>query len=285
VRRKALVLLTAAFVSGCAAAPGDVELVAGWTQEREAQVFRGAELYGHINGGSEIFLELGFDYLVVQEFRRGEAEVSIDHYHMLDPVAALGIYLMKCGVETPAAQLAARNTASDLQIHLVHGSSYVTVNNLSGTPDAAASLVEFASQLLSSLPPADAVEVFDRLPAEGRVPGTERIIRGPFTLQAVYTLGEGDVLQFVDDDATALSAEYGLDEAPTTRISVDYGTAEDASAAFVHLVENLDSYLEVVSQDATHLVFKDWTGQYGEVTVLASRIDIRVHLSADPTGS
>ena len=47
--------------------------------------------------------------------------------------AALAIYLMKCGVETPSKEITARNTVSEMQIHLVHGPSYVTVNTLSGS--------------------------------------------------------------------------------------------------------------------------------------------------------
>jgi hypothetical protein len=68
-----------------------------WHREASPRVFEGADLYGHINGGAEVFLELGFDRLDVVRYDADGAAVEVERYRMTDPVAALGIYLMKCG--------------------------------------------------------------------------------------------------------------------------------------------------------------------------------------------
>ena len=63
-----------------------------WNRVGKYTVFKGANLYGHIDGGAEVFLELGFAHLEVQRYARGEEEeVSVEVYRMDDPAAALGM--------------------------------------------------------------------------------------------------------------------------------------------------------------------------------------------------
>ena len=258
--------------------------VPDWNRSGTTSLFRGADLYGHINGGSEVFLELGFDRLEVQRYLSGEDELSVELYHMTDPAAALGIYLMKCGKETPDSTIDARHTVSELQIHLVRGPVYMTVNNFSGTDGAADALVPFARQLVSKVAPTpEAAGVLAALPEEDLIPGSERILRGQYTVEALYTLGDGDLLRLAETGTTAVAGRYGSREAPVTVIVARYAEPAIAAATFAHLVENLDSYLEPVEQDEHHLVFEDWSGKYGVVTVTGETIEVRVLLSELPT--
>ncbi len=256
--------------------------IPGWERAGETELFRGADLYGHINGGAEVFLELGFDRLEVQRYTSNGDELSVELYHMEDPEAALGIYLMKCGQESPVPTVEARHTVSDLQVHLVQGSVYATVNNFSGTDGASAALVPFAAEVASRIEPAPAAGVLALLPEEDLIPGSERIIRGPFTLGALYTLGEGDLLRLGETETTAVAAQYGSEDAPVTRIVARYDAPATAQATFAHIVESLDSYLEPVAQSEGRLVFTDYADQYGRVTVDGSTIEVLVHLPEAP---
>jgi hypothetical protein len=256
--------------------------VSGWERAGETGVFPGADLYGHINGGAEVFLELGFDRLEVQRYASGDDELSVELYHMADPEAALGIYLMKCGDETPDPAIDARHTVSDLQVHLVKGTVYATVSNLSGADGAAAALVPFAAEMAASIEPAPAAGVLAVLPEDDLIPGSERIVRGPFTLGALYTLGDGDVLRLGETGATAVAAQYGAEDAPVTRIVARYDDSATARSAFEHVVANLDSYLEPVQEGDQRLVFKDYADQYGVVTLDGSTHDVQVHLPEPP---
>jgi hypothetical protein len=195
---------------------------------------------------------------------------------MSDGAAALGIYLMKCGVETPAPEITARNTTSSMQIHLVHGSSFVTLNNLSGSSEAASALPVIAAQLVKSLPPAKPATVFEQLPTESRISGTERIVRGPYTLQSMYTFGDGDVLKLAKYGVTAVAARYGNADAPITLITVDYNSTGAAATAFAHLVANLDEYLKPIEQSENRLVFEDWDNRIGEISLIDSRVEARI---------
>ena len=179
-----------------------------WQRSDDLLVFTGPELYGHIDGGAEVFLELGFDRLEVQRYGSPSGEVAVELYRMRDPAAALGVYLLKCGAEERRPEIPARHSFNRYQVQLVRGATYVSVQAAGGAP-AEGDLVAFAREVASRLPGADDLTVLELLPVEGRVEGSERIVRGPFTLQEVMTLGEGDVLQ-LGGSTTAVAADYGL---------------------------------------------------------------------------
>jgi hypothetical protein len=251
-----------------------------WEKEGDLAVYRGLDLYGYINGGSEVYLELGFRRCVVQHYSRGEEKVSVEIYYMLDPVAAMGIFLMNQGRNsTGHPAFAVRHTLHPYQLQFVKGWAYVLVNNLTETKDGEDVLLAFAGYAAQYIQPAPDIDFFQSLPLAGRVRGSERILRGPFTLERICTLGEGDVL-LLDGNGTAVCADYVDGKGNThTRILANYHTRDDAQTAFEHLKNNLDPYLDVLSSDNLHLTFRDYEGKRGEVKVLGGRIDIQVGLS------
>jgi hypothetical protein len=253
-----------------------------WTSDGDTMVFPGAELYGHIDGGAEVFLELGFERLEVRRYASEAGEIAVELYRMSDPAAALGIYLMKCGAENADPSLGARHTVGPHQLQMVHGDVYVSVNAMRSVDDLEPSLVGFARHLAANIPGGDAAGVFDELPREGRVGGSERIIRGPYTLEALYTFGDGDILGLVGG-VTAAAAQYEDNSGERhTVIVARYPDTAGAEHAFQNLTANLDSYLEVVSSEASRLVFSDYGGQFGEVTRDGTALRIRVHLNQSP---
>ena len=45
--------------------------VGAFAKSAPMKVFTSADLYGHINGGAEAFLEIGFEQLTVQKYKTG----------------------------------------------------------------------------------------------------------------------------------------------------------------------------------------------------------------------
>ncbi len=189
------------------------------------KVFTSEDLYGHINGGAEAFLELGFEQLTVQKYKDGANELAVEIYRMSDPTSARGIYLSKCGKQTPDPGFKERHTASRQQILWQRHRYYIVLYNTAGGAANAPTLVKTAQAMAPRLPADAPVPVLDVLPAAGLVPGSARVIRGPVSLQALYTLGDGDILQ-LGGKITGAAGDYKDPSGATTLIIVDYPTPE-----------------------------------------------------------
>jgi hypothetical protein len=246
-----------------------------WKRAEAARTFRGAELYGHIDGGAEVFLELGFDHLVVERYAADAGEVVVELYVMDDAVAATGIYLLKCGHEHPDPTLTVAHTVSPDQLLMRRGSVFAAINRAAGDGVDSDTLVSFARYLVEQLPAGEAAGLFDPMDNEGRIPGSERVLRGPFTLQEVYTLGPGDVLS-LEQGALAVAAAF---EDGSSLILATYRDDATAELAFDHLARNLDPYLEVIDRQSARLMLKDYAGRYAEI--LRAGNQIIAHLKLD----
>jgi hypothetical protein len=278
-------LLLADTASAAVTLMPDSDAVAGWQRQERLRRFTAADLYGHINGGAELFLELGFEELLVQRYINGEQEITLELYRMESPLAALAIYLFKCGQETSWPEIEARNSSGRFQSTLVRGDCFVMVNSFSGDRALRPAMTGLAGALLESIPVEDAGDPFAALPAAGRLAGSERLIRGEYSLQSLYTLGPGDVLQ-LGGKLFGMAADYLAGEGghPETRIRVAYPGEKEASAAFAHLVALLDPALEPLEQGANRLVFRDFSGRFGVMERDGPVIEVLVHLAARPAG-
>ncbi len=231
--------------------------------------FEPQALYGHINGGAELFLEFGFVGLEVQG--------GVESYRMTDPAAALGVYLAKCGAEAPWSEVRARNTGGAYQLMAVKGTLFLIVKNVDGDPAARPAMIATANALLDRETAAAPLAIWDDLPAADRVPGSEFLFRGRFALDPIFTFGEGDVLQ-IEGGALGAGARY----AACRRLVIAYTDDAAAQSALVHLAANLDPYLAVVRRGEDRLVLRDHTGRFVDVRRAGQRLDIVLDLAATP---
>jgi hypothetical protein len=281
------VVAALAVMAGLASAPADETLlppsgaIGSWQFDGRPRVFTGSELYGHIDGGAEIFFEFGFEQLTVQRYRSAAGEVVVECYRMSDPLAALGIYLGRCGRETPDPLFAERHTAGRYQLMFVRDRYFVIVDNPTGTPALATTLVEFAHVIAALLPASRPGHAFDELPAKGLVDGSQRLIRGPVALQAIVTLGNGDILR-LGGTLTAMAGEYGPATGRHALIVVTYSDVAAAEEAFRHLVAGLDPEIKPLHTVQRRLVFRDYDGTFGVASLAGARLEIQLHLQQQP---
>jgi hypothetical protein len=201
---------------------------------------------------------------------------------MADDAAATGIYLLKCGREAPVESLEVRHTASPYQVQAVAGRGYIVVNRLAGEVDAA-TMAAFAGSVAGQLQPAPEPDLFADLPAADRVPASERVIRGPLTMEPVYVFSFDDVFALGEKGITAVAADYESADGRTwTRIVVPYADATEAAATFSGLVDNLDPALEILDGGEERLIFEDASNEYGEVRLEDARIVADVRLAERP---
>lgn len=252
-----------------------------WKKSAPPRTFTSADLYGHINGGAELFLELGFEQLTVQKYKDGANELGVEIYRMTDATAARAVYIARRGKETPDPALKARHTVSRHQLQVQRDKYYVIVNNVSGGTSVTPVLINAAASVVKLIPTDGPIPALALLPKANLVPNSERIIRGTYTLQALFTLGEGDMLS-LGSKLTAAAGEYTGGAGTTTLIVSEYPTPAAAAAAFAYLTNHLDTYLKPMTKTSSKLVFQDFEKKFGIATVAGKRLEIRLRLTQPP---
>lgn len=272
--------ITVVYASGLKL-PGD-NFYNGWKKAGKIDKYYQNDLYGHINGGAELFLEFGFDSLLVQDYNYGKFEVSLEIYCLDSPEAALGIYLMKCGKENPCSEIKARNTGSVYQILAVKNQYFIQCNNFKGIKESKPAMVTLANDFLDRIISNEEIRIFELLPQENLIAGSELIIRGPYALQPIYTFGEGDILQ-LGGKIFGIVADYVISgDEKFTYLIIPYPEQKICAEVFKHVKQNLDPYLEVIRQSESEILFKDYRQKYGSINMKSNQLQIKIHLSGLP---
>jgi len=262
--------------------PGD-NFFPGWKRSEQPAIFIKADLFNHIDGGAELFLEFGFEKAAIQHYKKGSAELTLEVYEMELPESALGVYLMKCGRETPFPEIPARNSSEAAQATILRGRHFILINNFGGGAELQQAMIALAKAVLAKIPDVPASgRLFELLPSKDRLPGSERLIRGAVVLQPYFTFGEGDILQLEGKIFGAVANYREAPEAVFTRFVIPYPDEIRAVAVYKNLLANLDPYLKVLEAKETAFVFEDYREKFGIAELKGSTLDIRVNLSLRP---
>lgn len=254
----------------------------GWKRSGPVETYGPAALYNVIDGGAELFLEMGFSDLRVQKYEGAGAEVAVEAYRMESAAAALGIYLLKCSRETPLPGIDARNSGDRFQFAMLKNNYFIFINNFSGREDLLPVMTALAQRVAAAIAPGEPVRELDILPAENQVPGTALLLRGPYSLQAVYTLGDDDVLLLAGRIFAAAAAYRDGAGRGYTLIVAPYPDAAAAGRAFANLRRNLDPYHKVLEAGGGFFVFQDFQDLFGVAEVRGRSIEVRVKLAQRP---
>lgn len=271
-------------LSWTAPSPADVRLPGdqfhpGWTAAGRPVRFVKTDLFNHIDGGAELFLEFGFVQVQIQKYRSGPDELETEAYEMESPAAALGIYLMNCGPEAGFPEIPARNSSEVSQATILKGRYFLRINNGQGAPKLRPAMTALARAILEKIPEESTGPILDTLPREGRVPGSERLVRGPVGLQAFFSFGEGDILK-LEGRVFGLLAEFKVPGASKfSRLVIPYPNERAASAAYENLKTNLDPYLKITSSGPATFSFVDFQNKLGRVKLRQNILDIRFKMA------
>lgn len=262
--------------------PGD-DFSPGWKRDGKPAVFIRADLFNHIDGGADLFLEFGFERVTVQRYVRAGTEIAAEVYEMSGPESALGVYLMKCGRETALPEIPARNSSETAQFTILKGRYFVQVDNFSEDKAAVPAMIQLSRAILDQVKDEKADPgLAALLPREGKIQGSERLIRGPVALQPFFTFGEGDI--FVQGGKIfGMLAEYSDDAGGKFfRFAAAYPSAAAARETFLGLKANLDPYLKIVEAKDETFVFEDFKGRFGLVRVSGAKLEALFNLASRP---
>ena len=109
--------------------------------------YDGSGLWGYINGGADIYLEYGFDKLLVQEIEHKHSKFKIEYYRMKNAAAAFGIYsvsIFKCGKQNAISKFCC---ITPYQIQSALGRFYISISNETGKAETNKHALELFSAI------------------------------------------------------------------------------------------------------------------------------------------
>ncbi|OGF67398.1 MAG: hypothetical protein A2Y62_20305 [Candidatus Fischerbacteria bacterium RBG_13_37_8] len=252
--------------------------VQGWLKFDKMLTFKKNALDGHIDGGAELFYEFGFEDLVVQRYKKDNTEIALELYRMESPESALGIYLNKCTTETPLKEVHARNTGDAFQLVILKGCYYIQINNFDGNEKIVPVMIALANLVINKIPAERKITLLQNLPREDLIKGTELLIRGPYSLQKIFTFGEGDVLQ-LNRTIFGVAGDYKDKKGKTyTLIVISYPDSNAARSAYGNLLAHLDLYIKIIDKKDNSFRFKDFQNKSGSVELKEKIITLIVGL-------
>ncbi|MFC1554901.1 DUF6599 family protein [candidate division KSB1 bacterium] len=175
-----IVLITGILMSGCSGSSSNksgkmlsyfpkTDEVSGWAISREAEEYKGDDLFVYIDGGAELYHEYGFSKVVTQEYKNEDSDILIaELYEMNDISAAYGIYSFRTGKRGEKVDFSKDALFEGYYINLWKEKYLLTITGFNEQEKTAAGIKSIAKIINSKLPPSgDKPELVKKLPAEG----------------------------------------------------------------------------------------------------------------------
>ncbi|KAF0142929.1 MAG: hypothetical protein FD122_195 [Stygiobacter sp.] len=143
------------FLAGMIYAQADTDFPALTTNDipggkiSRTSYFGGEALWGIIDGGADIYLEYGFDKLLLQEISWKQTNFRVEFYRMIDPVSAYGIFSvshLKCGKRDTLSKYVC---ITPFQVQCALGRFYISIANDKGTKEAGLLTIKLFGIILS----------------------------------------------------------------------------------------------------------------------------------------
>ena len=250
-----------------------LESVRGLKKTGSLRSFTASNLYGHINGGAELFLEFGFEELSVQHYATNGGTITLEVYRMSDELAAMGIFLMKRGIPTPDSSLSLNHTLNEYQI-LFQKNQYLVMITRERKDIPTRALIEMTKSIASKIPEGTLQDHFISLPKDKMIPHSTRIFRGPLALESIYTFSEKNIFG-LGENAYAVSAEYESSaDAPVRKIVICYPDENAAVSSFAFIENQIDEGISIARNADGSFLFVDRQKNTGVIRRMKSSIHI-----------
>lgn len=148
--------------------------------------FKGEALYGFMNGGSELFLEYGFNTLKALEIDYKGEKFSVEIYQMDSPESAFGIYSQHTFKCSPADEFYTFDCSSPGQYQATSGNIYISIVSETRKPDYRQAAKELAEYYINRFKSSEELRI-PEVVAQSTIKGEEisnvvKFARGPIAL-------------------------------------------------------------------------------------------------------
>ena len=110
----------------------DAGPLAGWHPEGALETVTGDGLYQRVDGGAELFLEAGFERLLVRDYTGGGEEIEAELFVLGSSAAAHRVWEHEGGGAASLPGLPGPARADRYQLRALLGRCYLVIDNLSG---------------------------------------------------------------------------------------------------------------------------------------------------------
>ena len=155
MKRTFLILLSLLFIGISISAQVDKDFPSltksdiGNTEIIQEKYFDGTALWGHIDGGADLYIEYGFDKLLFQEIEINGINFRVEYYRMKNPESAFGIFSVSRFKCENSDTLTKFICITKYQVQSAVGRFYISIANDKGTTEAKNKTVELFSIILN----------------------------------------------------------------------------------------------------------------------------------------
>lgn len=149
-------------------------------ESSQSRTFTETSLYGYIDGGAELYLEYGFDTLLVTEIVIEGSDIKAEVYRMKDPEAAFGIFSVSRFRCNGGEKLTQHICRSAYQLQFCKGPFYVSIINDTGSEADQRRSADLARLMIVNIaePPFDPGAFYSESVDEETMRGAV-LVRGP----------------------------------------------------------------------------------------------------------
>jgi hypothetical protein len=222
--------------------PGTDDL-AGWVRSTEPEVFDPDTLYEYIDGQAPFYLDYGFREVATAEYTAGDRSMVMDIYRMAGPEEAFGIFAAERTTDDRPVDIGAEASVGANVLGFWKGTFYVKLVSYAVGPGIEEALVSVARSVADRIPGGSGpLPLFELLPEENRVTGSERFIPTAFLGQSYLVRG--------------YQVDYDRDGITYRCVLVETESPDAANEALDRYAAFLESQGGAVSrgQDDPHLV-------------------------------
>jgi hypothetical protein len=120
----------------------------GWHMTETPQTARGEELFTIINGGAEMYLQLGFHRSIFASYQDEKGiVVNLEVYEMQNPEAAREVYLKKIGSSGKAVKLGTESMQEEYYLNFWKGPFQVTISGYDATRETMDAIMAIADMV------------------------------------------------------------------------------------------------------------------------------------------
>lgn len=184
------------------------------------RIFGGESLYGYIDGGAELYLEYGFDSLMVTDLTFKGNDIKIEIFRMSDPDASFGIFSVLHFRCSDGVMLTKYYCSNKYQLQFSKACFYVSIVNSNGTDTEKKLSETIASSLIERItgPSFDPAAYFtddltsDMLKSAVLVRGPLGLFNGANGMSAALEESIGYSAMILKGDAPVISVHFNTVE-------------------------------------------------------------------------